>query len=56
MAGDSHVDESKFKGLSRMFNSETGRGRANVAMATYAGVGLLIMYFMLKPKSKKEVK
>ncbi|GLV43697.1 UDP-glycosyltransferase family 35 member B1 [Carabus blaptoides fortunei] len=29
-------------------------GRANVAKATYASVGLIIMYFSLKPKSKNK--
>lgn len=73
MAGDSHVDESKLKGLSKIFNGETIKGRANVseikfricyaivsyrfvplqvAKATYAGVGLLILYFTLKPSKK----
>lgn len=31
MAGDSHVDESKLKGLSKIFNGETIKGRANVS-------------------------
>lgn len=30
MAGDAHVDESQFKGLSKIFNSTTIKGRANV--------------------------
>ncbi|XP_062556219.1 ATP synthase membrane subunit K, mitochondrial-like [Armigeres subalbatus] len=45
-------DESKLTGLSRYFNGETLRGRANVAKATYAGVGLIILYFTLKPSKK----
>ncbi|KAG8225216.1 hypothetical protein J437_LFUL012691 [Ladona fulva] len=56
MAGDAHVDESQFKGLSKYFNGTTMRGRANVAKATYASVGLLILYFTMKPKKKTEVK
>ncbi|CAK1599488.1 unnamed protein product [Parnassius mnemosyne] len=52
MAGDS-VDESQFKGLSKYFNSHTNRGRANTAKATYAVFGAIILYFTLKPKSKK---
>ncbi|XP_055380443.1 ATP synthase membrane subunit K, mitochondrial-like [Condylostylus longicornis] len=51
MAGDA-VDESKLTGLSKHFNGTTMRGRANVAKATYASVGLIIAYFMLKPKKK----
>lgn len=75
MSGDHNVDESKFKGMSRYFNGETLRGRANVcifsaflpflhfintsfftlqvAKATYASIGLIVLYFTLKPKSKK---
>uniref|UniRef100_A0A182KIR5 Up-regulated during skeletal muscle growth protein 5 n=1 Tax=Anopheles christyi TaxID=43041 RepID=A0A182KIR5_9DIPT len=50
MAGG--ADESKLTGLSRIFNGETMRGRANVAKATYASIGLLILYFSLKPSKK----
>ncbi|KAJ8734601.1 hypothetical protein PYW08_013851 [Mythimna loreyi] len=53
MAGDSSVDESQLKGLSKYFNSQTNRGRANTAKATYAFMGAMILYFTLKPKSKK---
>ncbi|PNF40344.1 Up-regulated during skeletal muscle growth protein 5 [Cryptotermes secundus] len=52
MAGDSHVDESQFKGISKYFNSTTSTGRANVAKATYATIGLLVLFFSLKPKKK----
>lgn len=31
MAGDAHVDESQFKGMSKYFNGVTMRGRANVS-------------------------
>ncbi|KAJ8985746.1 hypothetical protein NQ317_014399 [Molorchus minor] len=51
--GDANVDSSKLSGISKIFNGQTVRGRAHVAMATYASVGLLIAYFALKPKSKK---
>ncbi|KOB67363.1 putative stretch regulated skeletal muscle protein [Operophtera brumata] len=53
MAGDSSVDESQLKGLSKYFNSQTNRGRANTAKATYAVMGVFILYLTLKPKSKK---
>ncbi|XP_026727828.1 uncharacterized protein LOC113493965 [Trichoplusia ni] len=53
MAGDASVDESQLKGLSKYFNSQTNRGRANTAKATYAVMGALILYFTLKPKAKK---
>ncbi|GAB6031438.1 hypothetical protein CHUAL_009212 [Chamberlinius hualienensis] len=50
MAGGSHSEEANLKGISKYFNSVTLRGRANVAMATYAGVALLGLYLYLKPK------
>merc|ERR1739842_202446 len=42
--------ESQFKGIGGLFNGNTMAGRANVAKATYAVVGLIIAYNMLKPK------
>ncbi|KAG7176281.1 ATP synthase membrane subunit DAPIT-like [Homarus americanus] len=51
MAGDP-VNSSQFKGLSRYFNGSTLAGRANVAKATYAVMGLIIAYQMLKPSKK----
>ncbi|CAG9835517.1 unnamed protein product [Diabrotica balteata] len=55
MAGDS-VDASKLTGMSKIFNGQTMRGRANVAIATYAGIGVLIAYFSLKPSKPKQPK
>uniref|UniRef100_A0A336LIL1 CSON011133 protein n=1 Tax=Culicoides sonorensis TaxID=179676 RepID=A0A336LIL1_CULSO len=40
----------KLTGLSKIFNSSTSAGRANVAKATYAALGLLIVYLSVKPK------
>ncbi|OWR43920.1 putative stretch regulated skeletal muscle protein [Danaus plexippus plexippus] len=54
MAGGDSVDESQLKGLAKYFNSTTNRGRANTAMATYAVMGAVILYFTLKPKSKSK--
>ncbi|XP_063912747.1 ATP synthase membrane subunit K, mitochondrial-like [Zophobas morio] len=55
MAGGSEAaEEAKLSGLSKIFNAQTTRGRANVAMATYASVGLLIAYFALRPKKSKK--
>ncbi|XP_065170662.1 ATP synthase membrane subunit K, mitochondrial [Atheta coriaria] len=51
--GDDAAAAKDLKGLSKIFNGATTRGRAHVAMATYASVGLLVAYFTLKPKSKK---
>ncbi|ROT81244.1 Up-regulated during skeletal muscle growth protein 5 [Penaeus vannamei] len=52
MAGDAGVDSSQFKGMARYFNSSTMTGRANVAKATYAVLGLIIAYNVLKPSKK----
>lgn len=50
--GGGHEDEAKFTGLSKHFNTFTIRGRANISMATLSGLGLLILYFKLKPSKK----
>ncbi|XP_076269743.1 ATP synthase F(0) complex subunit k, mitochondrial-like [Rhynchophorus ferrugineus] len=52
MAGgeENSAEAAKLTGLGKYFNSITTKGRANVAMATYAGMGLLGLYFYLKPK------
>ncbi|XP_072765985.1 ATP synthase membrane subunit K, mitochondrial [Anoplolepis gracilipes] len=44
--------EEKLTGLAKHFNSQTMYGRANVTKATYAGIGLIALYFYLKPKKK----
>ncbi|EEZ97762.1 Neb-cGP [Tribolium castaneum] len=54
MAGGEEAEAAKLTGISKIFNAQTTRGRANVAMATYASVGLLIAYFTLKPKKSKK--
>lgn len=41
-------------GWKKYFNSVTDYGRANVAKATYAGVAVLTVYLLLKPKKKAE--
>ncbi|XP_065346298.1 ATP synthase membrane subunit K, mitochondrial [Cloeon dipterum] len=51
MAGAA-VEDSQFKGLSKIFNSTTMKGRANVGKATYGVVGLIILYNMVKPSKK----
>ncbi|XP_028900086.1 putative 60S ribosomal protein L33 [Zeugodacus cucurbitae] len=51
MAGES-AEEAKLTGLSKHFNGSTMRGRANVAKATYAVIGLVIAYNLVKPKKK----
>lgn len=51
MAGDS-AEGAKLTGLSKIFNSQTNAGRANVAKATYAFFGLIIAYNVMKPKKK----
>lgn len=59
MAGDdAHVDESKFTGFKKYYNSETIRGRANVAKVTYAlmALGGLYLYFRKKPSKESASK
>ncbi|CAG9773603.1 unnamed protein product [Ceutorhynchus assimilis] len=55
MSGD-HADPpeaAKLTGLAKHFNSITLRGRANVAMATYAVGALIGIYLYVKPSKKK---
>ncbi|KAL3279058.1 hypothetical protein HHI36_016573 [Cryptolaemus montrouzieri] len=49
MTRDEEKDDPSLKGLSKIFNGRTFKGRAHVAMATYAVIGGLILYFMTKP-------
>ncbi|XP_013101115.1 uncharacterized protein LOC106082907 [Stomoxys calcitrans] len=44
--------EEKLTGLGKIFNGNTTAGRANVGKATYAVIGLIIAYNMMKPKKK----
>ena len=55
MAGDSSIDESKFTGWKKYYNSYTPQGRFNVTVSTYAmlGVGMLIWY-MSRRKNRKQ--
>ncbi|XP_026324125.1 uncharacterized protein LOC113233278 [Hyposmocoma kahamanoa] len=53
MAGGDSAEGANLKGLSKIFNSHTYNGRANTAKATYAFFGVVILYNILKPKSKK---
>lgn len=85
MAGHGVDDDPNLKGLNRLFNAETNRGRGNVselafplrlfalsppifnfclisarnlqcAKATYAVAGLVIAYFVLRPKKQPATK
>ncbi|KAF2358634.1 DAPIT protein [Trinorchestia longiramus] len=51
MAGD---EASQFKGLAKYFNSTTNAGRKNTALATYAVLGVVIFYNLVKPKKKQQ--
>nr|AAB36093.1 Neb-cGP=cAMP generating peptide [Sarcophaga bullata] len=46
------AEAEKLSGLSKYFNGTTMAGRANVAKATYAVIGLIIAYNVMKPKKK----
>ncbi|XP_075226989.1 ATP synthase F(0) complex subunit k, mitochondrial-like [Lycorma delicatula] len=52
MAAPGDIDETQFKGLSKIFNSHTDRGRINFSKLTYAVCAGLALYFYLKPKKK----
>ncbi|KAH0952565.1 hypothetical protein HN011_003612 [Eciton burchellii] len=44
---------NKLTGLAKHFNSETMYGRANVTKATFVGIGLITLYFVMRSKNKK---
>ncbi|XP_075156669.1 ATP synthase membrane subunit K, mitochondrial [Haematobia irritans] len=46
------AEEKAASGLGKIFNGNTVAGRANVGKATYAVIGLIIAYNMMKPKKK----
>jgi len=53
MAGGADPPEAaNLKGMAKIFNSTTSAGRANVAKATYAAMGLLFVYLAVKPKKQ----
>ncbi|KYN35874.1 hypothetical protein ALC56_09665 [Trachymyrmex septentrionalis] len=45
--------EQKLTGLAKHFNSQTNYGRRNVTVATYAGIGVIALYFFVRSKTKK---
>lgn len=49
---DADVDPELVKGWRKYYNSVTDRGRFNVSASTLAAIGLVIAYFVLKPKKK----
>jgi len=50
-----HSSTEEFHGWQKTFNTTTSRGRLNVALASFALYGVLIVAYKLKPK-KSEVK
>lgn len=51
MAHD-EVDEAKFTGWRKYYNSHTKTGRAGASAITLGVTGLALLYFILKPKKK----
>ncbi|XP_044755306.1 uncharacterized protein LOC123314228 [Coccinella septempunctata] len=49
MSHEKDTESSSLKGIGKIFNGRTIKGRAHVSMATYAVIGGLIYYFMTKP-------
>ncbi|XP_067393238.1 ATP synthase membrane subunit K, mitochondrial [Emydura macquarii macquarii] len=50
MGGHDSGSEHKFTGIQKYFNAYTNVGRRNYVIATYASIGMIILYFKLKPK------
>ena len=49
---DVNVDPELIKGWRKYYNSYTNQGRFNVSASTLAVTGLVIAYFVLRPKKK----
>ena len=49
---EANIDPELIKGWRKYYNSYTERGRFNVSASTLAAVGLVIAYFVLRPKKK----
>ena len=47
------MDDTSIKGISRYFNSQTGRGRANVSKLTLGTFAAYLLYLKFRPSSKK---
>uniref|UniRef100_A0A8D0H0A9 Up-regulated during skeletal muscle growth protein 5 n=1 Tax=Sphenodon punctatus TaxID=8508 RepID=A0A8D0H0A9_SPHPU len=54
MAGPDSGTEHQFTGIKKYFNSYTLTGRRNCVLATYASIGLIVLYFKLRPKKNPE--
>ncbi|KAL0850439.1 hypothetical protein ABMA28_012243 [Loxostege sticticalis] len=53
MAGHGVDDDPSLKGISRYFNSQTNRGRANTAKVTVAFCAMYYVYHKLFKSGKK---
>lgn len=49
---DANIDPELIKGWRKYYNSYTNQGRFNVSVSTLGALGLVGLYFMLKPKKK----
>lgn len=52
MAHDEGIDEAKFQGWRKYYNSYTRTGRAGAASITLGLVGVGVLYLLVKPKKK----
>lgn len=51
---EANIDPALIKGWRKYYNSYTDRGRFNVSASTLAAIGLVITYFVLRPKKKPQ--
>uniref|UniRef100_A0A8C0XIR8 Up-regulated during skeletal muscle growth protein 5 n=1 Tax=Castor canadensis TaxID=51338 RepID=A0A8C0XIR8_CASCN len=56
MAGPESDAQFQFTGIKKYFHSYTLTGRMNSVLATYRGIGLMILYFKLRSKKTPAVK
>lgn len=52
MAHDEGIDESKFQGWRKYYNSYTRTGRAGASAITLGLVAVGVLYLIVKPKKK----
>lgn len=56
MSGGDHVDESKLTGMSKYFNGNTMRGRANVSIHYHSNTLVVTVGMVLNKNTSKMIK
>ncbi|XP_022163768.1 up-regulated during skeletal muscle growth protein 5-like [Myzus persicae] len=54
MTSDTKLEEKPLTGFSKYFNTTTINGRVNISCATFATLGMFLLYVKFKPKLDKK--